>query len=109
MVLSCMLVALAVSMFFSGKIHLRFGMQKCLFIGGGLYVLSFLILMMAKSIFLVYVWAFIANLGCSFTYGPGMATGQQAMPNQRDPEPGVRAVGGLHVAGPGVDAGELGL
>ena len=89
MVLSFMLVALAVSMFFSGKIHLRFGMQKCLFIGGALYVLSFLILMMAKSIFLVYVWAFIANLGCSFTYGPGMATGQQAMPNRRGLASGI--------------------
>ena len=33
----------------------------------------------------------------------------KARPGQRDPEPGVRAVGGLHVAGPGVDAGEPGL
>ena len=89
LVLTFMLVALAVSMFFSGKIHLRFGMQKCILIGGALYVLSFLVLMGAGSIYMVYLWAFLANLGCSFIYGPGMATGQQAMPEKRGLASGI--------------------
>jgi hypothetical protein len=51
-----MLLALAVAMFFSGKVHAKVGMAKCVLIGSGLYVLAFGILLAAQNIYWVYAW-----------------------------------------------------
>lgn len=83
MVVTFMLLALAVAMFFSGKVHQRFGMSVCVLIGLGFYLASFSILALARNIYWVYVWGFVANLGCSFWYGPGLTTGQQVMPEKK--------------------------
>lgn len=77
LVVTFMLLALAVAMFFSGKIHMMLGMRMCILISMVIYILAFAILFMAKNIYMVYVWAFGSNLACSFVYGPGMTTVQQ--------------------------------
>lgn len=83
MIVTFMLLALAVAMFFSGKIHKRTGMDTCVLIGLGFYLLAFLILHFAQNIYWVYAWGFVANLGCSFWYGPGLTTGQQVLPEKK--------------------------
>jgi OFA family oxalate/formate antiporter-like MFS transporter len=42
-----------------------------------------IILNNAPNIYVVYVWAFVVNIGCSFIYGPGLATVQQWFPHRR--------------------------
>ena len=83
LVVTFMLLALAVMMFFSGKFHMKYGMRICILIGTLFYAVSFLLLRIADNIYMVYVWAFLANLGCSFIYGPGLTTAQQAFPQKR--------------------------
>lgn len=82
-VVTFMLFALAVSMFFSGRIHMKLGMRKCILIGMLFNILAMVILMNASSIYGVYIWGFVTNLGCSFVYGPGLTTAQQWMPHRR--------------------------
>lgn len=83
MVVTFMLLALAVAMFISGHVHAKAGMAKCIIIGMVLYVLAFAILFLAKNIYWIYAWGFVANLGCSFIYGPGLTTVQQACPEKK--------------------------
>lgn len=88
-VVTFMLFALAVSMFFSGRIHMKLGMRKCVLIGMFFNILAMVILMNASSIYGVYVWGFVTNLGCSFVYGPGLTTAQQWMPHRRGAASGI--------------------
>lgn len=83
LIITFMLLALAVAMFFSGKVHAKVGMAKCILIGSALYVLAFGILLAAQNIYWVYAWGFVANLGCSFIYGPGLTTVQRACPEKK--------------------------
>jgi OFA family oxalate/formate antiporter-like MFS transporter len=83
LVVSFMLLALAVCMFFTGKWHMKIGMRKCLLIGAAFTAVAMLILNAAQDMTLVYVWAFVVNVGCSFIYGPGLATVQQWFPQKR--------------------------
>ncbi|KAL6607469.1 transporter, major facilitator family [Neocallimastix californiae] len=83
LVLTFMLLALALVMFFTGRIHAKIGMAYCILIGTAFYLIAFIILYFAKSIYWVYVWAFTVNLGCSFVYGPGLTTVQQAFPTRK--------------------------
>ena len=83
LVVTFMLVSLAVFMFFTGKWHLKIGMRKCLIIGTVFVVIAMLLLNSAKNIYMVYAWAFVVNIGCSFIYGPGLATVQQWFPQRR--------------------------
>ncbi len=83
LVVTFMLVSLAVFMFFTGKWHLKIGMRKCLIIGTVFVVIAMLLLNSAKNIYMVYGWAFVVNIGCSFIYGPGLATVQQWFPQRR--------------------------
>ncbi len=99
LVITFMLVALAVCMFFTGKWHIKIGMRKCLIIGTVFAVIAMLILNSAKNIYMVYVWAFVVNIGCSFIYGPGLATVQQWFPDRRGLVSGiVNLVFGLSAA-----------
>jgi OFA family oxalate/formate antiporter-like MFS transporter len=83
LVVSFMLVALAVCMFFTGKWHMKNGMRKCLLVGAVFTAAAMVILNAAKDMTLVYVWAFVVNVGCSFVYGTGLATVQQWFPQRR--------------------------
>jgi len=83
LIITFMLLALAVAMFFSGKVHAKVGMAKCVVIGAVLYVLAFGILLMARNIYWIYAWGFVGNLGCSFIYGPGLTTVQRACPEKK--------------------------
>ena len=88
-VVTFMLFALAVSMFFSGRIHMKLGMRKCILIGTVFIAAGMLILMNGKSIYSVYIWGFVTNIGCSFTYGPGLITAQQWFPERRGLASGI--------------------
>lgn len=88
-VVTLMLISLAVMMFFSGKAHRRFGMKICVLIGLGFNIGAFLMLMAFDSIWGVYIWSFVANLGCSFIYGPGLTTVQQWLPHRRGTASGI--------------------
>lgn len=88
-VVTFMLFALAVSMFFSGKIHMKIGMRRCILIGTGFNLIAMIIEMNADSIYGVYLWGFVVNLGCSFIYGPGLTTAQQWMPHHKGAASGV--------------------
>ncbi|OUM68782.1 hypothetical protein PIROE2DRAFT_3477 [Piromyces sp. E2] len=83
LVVTFMLVSLALTMFISGRIHSKFGMPLCIIIGVSLYVIAFIFLFLANNIYVLYVWAFIENIGCSFTYGPGLTTVQKSFPNKK--------------------------
>jgi len=83
LVLTFMLLALALVMFFTGRIHTKIGMAYCSLIGTSFYFIAFIVLYFAKSIYWVYVWAFTVNLGCSFVYGPGLTTVQRAFPTRK--------------------------
>eukprot|EP00833_Pecoramyces_ruminatium_P008900 jgi/Orpsp1_1/1182932/evm.model.c7180000083194.2 len=83
LVVTFMLLALAIAMFISGRVHTKIGMSNCSLIGTTFYVVAFVILYFAKNIYWVYIWAFTANLGCSFVYGPGLTTVQRAFPNKK--------------------------
>lgn len=83
LIITFMLLALAISMFFSGRIHAARGLRTCIILGTALYGMAFLLLLGADSIFQVYIWGFIANLGCSFLYGPALTAGQQAYPEKK--------------------------
>lgn len=82
-VITCMLFALAMSMFFCGKIHIRIGMKKCVIIGVGLMIIAMGAQMIIPEMLGVYVWAVISNTGLSFIYGPGLTTAQQWFPHRR--------------------------
>jgi OFA family oxalate/formate antiporter-like MFS transporter len=83
LVVSFMLLALGVFMFFTGKWHLKIGTRISTLIGTAFTLLAMVILNNAPNIYVVYVWAFVVNIGCSFIYGPGLATVQQWFPNRR--------------------------
>ena len=83
MVVSFQLLALGVFMFFTGKWHLKIGTRISLLIGTAFTLLAMIILNQAPNIYVVYVWAFVVNIGCSFIYGPGLATVQQWFPHRR--------------------------
>lgn len=88
-VVTFMLFALAVSMFFSGRAHMKLGMRKCILIGTAFNILAMLILMNGTSIYAAYAWGFVTNLGCSFIYGPGLTTAQQWLPHRRGAASGI--------------------
>ncbi len=88
-VVTFMLFALAVSMFFSGRIHMKIGMRGCILIGTVLNTAAMIILIKADDIYGVYLWGFVANLGCSFIYGPALTTAQQWLPHRRGAASGV--------------------
>ena len=82
-VLTVMLFAISFGTFLSGKFLNRFGMRSCILAGTLLLLASMAVLTLAPDIRMVYVWAFLANLGVSFVYGPGLTTVQRWMPRQK--------------------------
>ena len=82
-VITFMLLALAVSMFFSGKFHQKHGTRRCILVATVCNTLGMAALFLADSMAMVYVWAFVMNIGCSFVYGPVLATAQQWLPHRR--------------------------
>ncbi len=82
-VVTFMLLGLAVCMFFSGRIHMRIGMRGCAALGIGMAVVAMTVLIQARSMAGVYLWAFLMNAGGSFLYGPGLTTAQQWLPHRR--------------------------
>ena len=88
-VVTFMLFALACGMFFSGRVHMKLGMRKCILVGTLFNIAAMIVLMNAKSIGGVYAWGFITNLGSSFTYGPALTTAQQWFPHRTGVASGV--------------------
>lgn len=88
-VVTYMLLALAVSMFFCGKIHIKIGMRKCVLIGTLFIAAAMFIQMTVQNIYGAYLWGFMTNIGCSFVYGPGLTTAQQWYPHRRGMASGV--------------------
>ena len=84
-----MLLALAASMFFSGRIHQKIGIFYCFLIGTVLYAATFLTALLATRIEHIYLWGLFANLSLSFIYGPGLTTCQTAVPEKRGLVSGV--------------------
>ena len=89
LVVTFMLLALAICMFISGKVNAKYGMRVCVTCGLVFSVLAMIILLNAKNIYTVYVWAFVNNVGLSFMFGPGTAICQQWFPNRRGLVTGV--------------------
>ncbi|MCQ2501137.1 MAG: MFS transporter [Lachnospiraceae bacterium] len=83
LIITCMLFALAASMFFSGRVHAAKGLRICMLLGTALYLISYVVLLLATSIYMVYIWGFLANLGSSFLYGPSLTAGQQEYPEKK--------------------------
>jgi len=89
LVITFMLLALAITMFISGRVHAKIGMPKCILIGTFFYFLAFIFLIFANNIYMVYLWAFTSNLGCSFTFGPGLTTVQCEFPTRKGMVSGI--------------------
>lgn len=83
LVVTIMLLAISVCTIFSGRYLNRFGIRACVLTGTVLMAAGMLLLMGAESIYMVYAWAFVENLGASFVYGPGLTTAQQWVPARR--------------------------
>ena len=89
LVMTFMLLALAFCMFFSGIVHRKIGIAKCILIGTLAYAIAFIVLMAAKRFELVYLWGFLSNVGNSFIYLPGLTTAQEVMPENRGLASGI--------------------
>lgn len=83
LVITVMLLAISFGTLFSGKFLNRFGMRTCIFTGTALLLAAMAVLSCTRGIRMVYVWAFLANLGVSFVYGPGLTTVQRWLPKQK--------------------------
>lgn len=77
------LFALGACSFFSGKFHLKHGTKTCLRVGTALIVASMLILLFAKNIYMVYLWAVLNGASSIFIYSPGLATVQRWVPHRK--------------------------
>jgi len=82
-VVTFMLFAMAASMFFCGRIHVKIGMRKCIITGTVCIVLAMVMQFLIQNMTGAYIWGFITNVGLSFIYGPGLATVQQWWPERR--------------------------
>lgn len=89
MVVTCQLFALAIGMFFSGKVHMAIGMRRCIAIGTAINVISVAASAFAPNMAMIYAWGIISSLGCSFVYGPALTTVQLWMPHKRGTASGV--------------------
>ena len=89
LVVSIMLIALTLAMFASGPVLKKCGMSFCVIFAAICYLIAFAILFKAQNIYHVYIWAFIANFGGSFVYGPGLTTVQESMPEKRGLASGI--------------------
>jgi OFA family oxalate/formate antiporter-like MFS transporter len=83
LVVTFMLVGLSIGLFFSGRTYMKWGIRCCIGIGTVLELSAFLILLRAKTIYIVYVWAVLVNFGASFIYGPGLTTVQRWLPSKK--------------------------
>jgi OFA family oxalate/formate antiporter-like MFS transporter len=83
LVVTFMLVGLSLGLFFSGRTYMKWGIRCCIGIGTILELAAFLILLQAKTISVVYVWAVLVNFGASFIYGPGLTTVQRWLPQKK--------------------------
>ena len=83
LVVTIMLLAISLCTFFSGKFLNRFGIRWCIVLGTMLMLAAMLILICAVSMVMVYVWAFVVNVGASFFFGPGLTTVQKWMPHRK--------------------------
>eukprot|EP00833_Pecoramyces_ruminatium_P016400 jgi/Orpsp1_1/1190432/evm.model.d7180000078937.1 len=83
LIVTFMLLALAISMFISGRVHLKFGMKCCIIIGTTIVSIAYFFLFIANHIYWIYAWGFVVNFGSSFLYGPSLTAGQQAFPTKR--------------------------
>ena len=83
LVVTIMLLGISVCTIISGRFLIRFGIRRCMLTGTGLMLIAMLILLNAKNIYMVYIWAFVVNVGASFVYGPGLTTAQKALPERK--------------------------
>jgi OFA family oxalate/formate antiporter-like MFS transporter len=83
LVVTFMLVGLSLGLFFSGRTYMKWGIRCCIGIGTILELAAFLILLQARTISVVYVWAVLVNFGASFIYGPGLTTVQRWLPQKK--------------------------
>ena len=77
------LFALGACSFFSGKFHLKVGTRKSFLTGTALIVISMVVLIFAKNIYMVYLWAALNGASSIFIYSPGLATVQRWMPHKK--------------------------
>lgn len=82
-ILTWMLLALAVMMFVSGKIHAKIGTARVFVVGTCFYLAALGIYTLARSMTGIYVASFVSNLGCSFLYGPGFTAAQRIWPERK--------------------------
>lgn len=82
-IMTFILFALGIFMFFGGKFHQRLGTRKSLIIGTVILVIAMLILQYAKNMAMVYLWAFLNGTSSCFIYGPGLTTVQKWFPHRR--------------------------
>lgn len=77
------LFALGACSFFSGKFHLKFGTRKSFLTGTVLIIISMIVLLFAKNIYMVYLWAALNGASSIFIYSPGLATVQRWVPHRK--------------------------
>ncbi|NIS68670.1 MAG: MFS transporter [Proteobacteria bacterium] len=78
-----LLAAVGIFMFFVGQWQEKFGIRRMITIGAIITGLTGITLAYAWSIYLVYLWAFLIGLGCSFIYIPALTTVQRWYPERR--------------------------
>jgi len=88
-IMTFILFSLGIFMFLGGKLHERLGTRKSMIIGTVILIFAMLILQKAKSLNIVYIWAFLTGTSSCFIYGPGLTTVQKWFPHQRGMVTGI--------------------
>ena len=77
------LIALGSLGYICGRFQRKYGTKVCFNIGTVFTVLSLLISLLAKSIYMVYIWAFLNGIAITFIYSPALSTVQKWVPHHK--------------------------
>jgi OFA family oxalate/formate antiporter-like MFS transporter len=78
-----MLVAVGIFMFLVGRWQERYGTRRMIVVGVVLCGLCVLLVAYAKSVLMIYAWAFLTGLSTCFVYIPALTTVQRWYPKRK--------------------------
>lgn len=84
-----MLVAVGIFMFLVGRWQERYGTRRMITVGVVLCGLCVLLVAYAKSVIMIYAWAFLTGLSTCFVYIPALTTVQRWYPERKGLVSGV--------------------
>lgn len=77
------LVALGIFMFMVGKLQEKIGTRVMITVGSIISGIAVIIAAFSTNMYMIYLWAFLNGVACSFIYTPVLTTVQKWFPEQR--------------------------